>query len=417
MEGFGTRAENFIAKVVAEPLLVDFIHLRPYFMHKQGPRELCDLLIEDESDAIVVQLKTRDPQAPGSTRHPQKWAAKQIMTASRQAKGAVRNLGRVNIHCKHAWREDVVFNAGSLHPKHAIVLVEDQDPLLPISSNLPRRVHGNVPVHYLAINDFLELCNELMTLPDFVRYLNERSLIPAWATPPIGVERDVYAHFLTHGGRFESITNASDFKGEWVRLTGEHADKYAEKKKADASTAPYNEMLKKIRIIDPKMSEYTPGYVHRSSRDLEEGALTIARLLNRVPLIQRRSIVERMREKLLLADSSEKGFNFFATQLDSNNRWLVFVASRKDRTDRIKLMQGLCYSIIIKMHSKTAVGVATENMNFADGRSFDWTLLDYAETPNDPATEAELDKIFGDLIPMQLFDFPHEARRIVLPFD
>ena len=160
-----------------------------------------------------------------------------------------------------------------------------------------------------------------------------------------------------------------------------------------------------------------PDYGQKSQEELEQDAITIARILNRVPLIERRTIVEMMYKKLLLADTSARGFRYFAVPLDLDNRWLLFLAFRGERADRVKLLKSLCYLTIIKMHSKSALGIATENMNSIGGRSFDWMLLDYAETPNDPDAEAQIDNVFGDEIPMQFYDFPHEGRKIVLPFD
>jgi hypothetical protein len=93
------------------------------------------------------------------------WAQKQAAGAAAQLKGALRRVGqRIEIWCEHPRRGRVVFADGLPPISHAIAAVEVFE-RVDLPDDLPLEYQGT-PISYLSVSDFLNLTQQLRTVPE-----------------------------------------------------------------------------------------------------------------------------------------------------------------------------------------------------------------------------------------------------------
>ncbi len=410
MSSIGTRAEDFLASIVSYPLLIDFVHLRPIYHRGSKNPELCDLLIEDESKALLVQLKAQDIRQAKPNRDPQRWARKQIKKASKQVMGALRCLPYQDIVSNNPVRGPVTFPKGSLIGSHGLVIIDYSFSPFKIDEKLPAITDDLTPIHYLSYEDFILLCQHLMTLPDLIQYLDQRANIAPWEWPMLNDEKNAYAHYIMRRNTFDPTTWADDFDGEWQRLTTKYVTEYGKKFHEDQKTELFTEMLHHIHNTDPDLLNYIPDSLE-SLKPLTVNEITeIARKLNRFTRLDRRYISERIIKKLRLADQSPWGFNYFAHQSQAEGplTTFVFLASRHPRKERIKQLHEICECVNNTIESDFVIGVSTESLQISEekGNSFDFLMLDDSMKENDPEVVENCRKLFSQAEIVQIRDFP-----------
>lgn len=410
MSSIGTRAEDLLASIVSYPLLIDFVHLRPEYQKGSKNPELCDLLIEDESKALVVQLKTQDVEQAKPNRDPKRWARKHIKDASRQVKGALRCLPYQDIVSNNPVRGPVTFPKGSLIGSHGLVIIDYSFSPFKIDEKLPVITDDLTPIHYLSYEDFIFLCQHLMTLPDLIQYLDQRANIVPWECPMLNDEKNAYAYYIMRRNTFDPTTRADDFDGAWQRLTTEYATEYEKKFHEDRKTELFTKILHYIHNTDPDLVNYIPDSLE-SLKPLNVNEITeIARKLNRFARLDRRYISEEMMKKLRLADQSPLGFNYFAHQshAESPITTFVFLASRHPRKDRIKQLYRICECVNNIIESDFVIGVSTESLQISEekGNSFDFLMFDDSVKDEDPEVVENCRKLFSQTEIVQIHDFP-----------
>jgi hypothetical protein len=97
--------------------------------------------------------------------------------------------------------------SGGLPPiNHGIVIAEVFERVeLGPESGFPLAI-GDTPITYLSVNDFLNLAQELRTLPEILQYLTARRALPGTELRTIGAERALYEYYLGHDGSFQGCT-------------------------------------------------------------------------------------------------------------------------------------------------------------------------------------------------------------------
>lgn len=410
MSSIGTRAEELLASIVSYPLLIDFVHLRPIYQRGSKNPELCDLLIEDESKALLVQLKAQDLRQAKPNRDPQRWGQKQIKKASKQVMGALRCLPYQDLVSNNPVRGPVTFPKGSLIGCHGLVIIDYSSSPFKIDEKLPAITDDLTPIHYFSYEDFIVLCQHLMTLPDLIQYLDQRANIAAWEWPMLNDEKNAYAYYIMRRNTFDPTTRANDFDGEWQRLTTKYAMEYYEKFHEDQKVELFTKMLHYMHNTDPDLLNYIPDSL-KSLKPLNLNEITeIARKLNRFTRLDRRYISERMMGKLRLADQSPWGFNYFAHQSQAEGpvTTFVFLASRHARKERIKQLHGICGCVNNTIESDFVIGVSTESLQISEekGNSFDFLMLDDSTKEKDPEVVENCRKLFSQTEIVQIHDFP-----------
>lgn len=407
----GYVAERNLANFIAEPLLYDFIFLNPEYEEGKKTRELSDLLIEDDRLGIPIQLKFQDREKASIDRDEQKWAIKNILRASKQLTGTIRNIEKYEITSEHPYRGKVIFPEHHFQCKCGIVIVDYQSKPFIIDSSLLRRAKNNIPIHYFSYNDFITLCQKLMSLPDLMDYLEQRANIPAWATPKFGDEKNAYAYYLTNKGKFSSSIIISDFDNKWDELTTKYKDAFQEKEKEDENVYIFNEILKTFSTKEPIELPNRPSYVQSVTKINDPNRINVTRIINRIRRIHRREISKKLLEKIIKAEKSELGFNYFAYKTDDPETIFLFLSSRNSRTKRVEELTIMIDCVNNILNPKRVIGIATESENALKGRSFDIMCLEDVP-PSDRNEDIENCKqFFGEFNMGFEYDFPADKRR------
>lgn len=259
---FGNRIEEILSEMLSEPLLQDFVHLRPILLQAMN-KELCDVLVEDEPDCIVIQLKVQDLSKAKANRNDDLWVKKQLAKAEKQIKGAVRSMPIYDLACFNPARGEITFKAGQLKAKHGIVVVDYNSLPFLLDDKLENRTKQNIPIHYLTYNDFIVLCQNLKTLPDLMNYLDERAKIPKWSRPQLADEKNIYAYYLMNKAEFPYSVKRVDFINKWEILTVKYKEKYSKKIMEDNETELFDQILKAMYSSDPIMTQFAPTFLKR----------------------------------------------------------------------------------------------------------------------------------------------------------
>lgn len=414
MNDVGNKKEELLHSIIAEPLLLGLVHLRPSIRSGGQQRELCDILIEDSPIALIIQIKAQSDNDKGKEKL-ERWVNKKISEASKQVCGALRFLHISDIHINNEVRGDFIIQRGELQGRHGIVVVDYTGSPLPINGNISRRSDTGVPLHYLSTSDFANLCNFLKSLPDLIKYLEERSKISAWATPRLNDERNVYAYYIQNEGRFHSAIRPEDFEKCWEYLTVKNKDKYIDKLREDELAELFNAMLSEAHELDSKMGEYIPLNLQGRLAKTHHDSVRIVRLFNKMPTIQRREVVKRLIDKAKLAESSKRGFHYFCVKHDSLKIYYVFATSRLDRRERFKKLMILVDCINNITDADFVVGLATDNFGSKDSYSNDFIFLEGTSKSQDSNVIENCKKFFKTPNYETCYDFPSDKPKILLP--
>jgi hypothetical protein len=136
----------------------------------------------------------------------------------------------------------------------------------------------------------------------------------------------------------------------------------------------------------------------------------MTRILNKVSRIHRREISKRFIKKILKAETSELGFNYFAYKTDDPDTMFLFLASKHSRKARIEQLQVMANCVNNILNPKRVIGIATESETVPNGRSYDFICIE--DLPPDEIKE-HIDickKLFDNLKYDIEFDFPSDKR-------
>ena len=397
----GNKYEDKLAALVADPLLIDYVHLRPKYKKALISRELCDVLIENQPLAIPIQLKVQGVLRKNSD----DWLKKETVNATKQILGALRSLNLNRVVIDNPRTGIIEFLPKTLKAKHGIIILDYKGDSSALPAVCLRRTKDKIPLHYLTLDDFSILCQHLMTLPDLVDYLDKRGEIPEWALPRLNDERNVYAYYLTHGNYFGPTVKINDFVGEWDRLTQKHAKEYKEKLEEDKQAELFNLLLKQIHKEDPNQSTYLPDFIQSDSEKERILRREVTRKLSSIRRLYRREISKTLIEKCEKANTSEKGFNYFCFMPEGDNTAYVFLSSRHSRKERITQLCTIVYCVLNTQDVGYVLGVATENLG-VKGRSTDFIMVDKTMKDCDPKAIEDCTRIFKDMEYRHIYDFP-----------
>ena len=410
----GTEAEIELANILSFPLLMDFVQLKPSCKEGKKDRELCDLLVEMNLKAVAIELKTQDKDKAKVERNDKNWAKKQLTKGARQINGALRSLEENLIKATHPFRGEMIFQPNSLQPLYGLVIVDYDFEPFEIDKNLPRRSNvKKIPMHYFSYNDFIIICQKLMTLPDLLDYLEHRSKVPAWATPNLNDEKNFYAYYLVNPNKISYDIQKEDYKDYWKKLEGEFLENYNQKVFEDQKVKAFNEILNILSTVEPINTGIEPKYVSTITQLDDPNRLEVTRILNSVNRVYRREFVTKMFEKIENAEKKKSGWSYFALRTEDENTFFLFLASKSKREDRKKELEFLAHCLNTLTKARIIVGIATEGKDVPDGRSFDFIYLEDFLEDYDPEFLKEARKYFKDIEFDVKYDFPKKSRIIL----
>jgi len=214
------RVEALVARLASFPLMRESVFHSPKFLDVKIEKEICDILLVHRNEAIVIQVKAQEKPRDNDATY--KWVAKQFLRAASQVVGAQRTLLEHSAWCQHESFGRVELPAGTLKPRHSLVLLECEVEALVESAESATRLRGShVPFSVMSIKDFLYLLHYLRTWRDLAKYLDARS---ACLRPPdsrtIGNELALLSYYTAMRDSFRDCTGIADAR--LVSARGEH---------------------------------------------------------------------------------------------------------------------------------------------------------------------------------------------------
>jgi hypothetical protein len=204
-----TWAEQFFEHFASIPLTAECVYYSPQFLDKGIQKEVCDFLIVLRGEALLVSMKSQEDPTKKTGEKLAGWIVKNAGGAFKQAKGALRTLNSNSFWCQHRRRGRVAFAPRSLKIAHLIVITELFGERVKLPDNLPL-VIDDIPVTYLAVNDFLNLVYELRTFPDVSAYLNARRGLSAITLRTVGDERPLFEYYILNKGSLAGCLGYED---------------------------------------------------------------------------------------------------------------------------------------------------------------------------------------------------------------
>jgi hypothetical protein len=199
-------AELHVESVVAPAFIAEFVFRSPQIIDRGCAHEVADLLITRADQALLVSQKCQEDPGARDADKTRAWARKQAVKAAAQLKGALRRVGIADeIWCQHPRRGRVAFPEGLPPITHALAIVEvfERSELgddVPVESQ-------ETPISYLSVSDFLNLSQQLRTVPEIIRYLDARRGLPAAEQRMIGCEHVFFSYYLLCDGSFDGFTD------------------------------------------------------------------------------------------------------------------------------------------------------------------------------------------------------------------
>lgn len=205
-------AERQVEEFLSLPLVSEFVFRSPQTVDG-SQREVADFLVTCDAPGILISQKCQEDPTVRTARKLQAWACKRAKKAASQLIGALRTGASRPMWCEHRRRGRVDFYTGLPAVAHGIVLIEVIDPvtLRQESDELPLVFNG-IPISYFSLNDFLNLCVQLRTVPEIVEYLDRRRALPVADLRTIGEERSLFAFCLLNEGSFAGCLGITDAK-------------------------------------------------------------------------------------------------------------------------------------------------------------------------------------------------------------
>jgi hypothetical protein len=199
-------AEQRVESFIAPAFVAEFVFRSPQVVDGCLQREVADLLIVRAEQALLVSQKCQDDPTGRARAKLERWARKNAGAAVAQLKGALRRVGdSQEVWCDHRRRGRVSFPSGVPSIDHAIATVEVFE-RIELQDDLPLENRGT-PISYLSVSDFLNLCDQLRTVPELVRYLDARRALPRHVLLTLGAERVIFTYYLLHDGELSGFTS------------------------------------------------------------------------------------------------------------------------------------------------------------------------------------------------------------------
>lgn len=403
MPDSGRAGEDLIAEVSAQSLFFDFVHERPFYQRGNIQKEVCDLLIAVDRDALILQIKAQS--IVRRPRDEERWFLKQLPRARRQLSGAWRTIAQRPIIARNRFRDLVSWVPGDLTVHHALGIFDVTGPCsVPFdpahTENRERRAQC------FTFTDFLNVASYLGSFPDLVDYLNERSTLPWWTLPDLGAERDLFAYYLMYDRHFPSTIGPDDIRGQWSVLTQEHRRAFDEKLRADQYTEVINDIIRDVHNLDEQLGRQVLAgrEVPASVEAQRQTYLKAAALLNRLPSLLRRQLGKEILDKAISA-RERKAPRYLATRHPSRDAALVFHVSALDRAEGHERTQVVLAATMAHYAVTTGLGIAIQDLS-DKGHGYTYVWNEGLDFFRDPELVKMSSQILGDERLLRIWDFP-----------
>ncbi len=346
--------------------------MNPWYESGNQHRELADLLLILNDACIVLSVKGTDG-TPKSNERLRLWLSKKTWDGSKAAKTAAQRLARVNIAAKNLWDEERTFPAGSLKPVCGIALLEcSQEPYKPIEF-APRQPKSGMPIHFLSLNDFLNVVTLLGSIWDVFHYFEQRQTVLETFTG-INQERPILAYYTLRSPDLKGVLVAD--KQRLCDLHQlhmlENIPSYSER---DRLSGYVNAVVHELHERHPEMESFVPPELRSSvePKDRRSAYLQMAAMLNSLPSSNKAWIGRRIESLLETAKQSGTGGCFGYKRFRSEPVFVFAVFSKLSRTERTRALHRLLQAGLCRYGTSEGLGVAYTAQGEADsGFDIEW---------------------------------------------
>jgi len=389
-----TKIEEIAARFCAAPLTAEAVFLRPAYKHGQVEREVCDLLVAFRRQGIVLSLKSQNDPTSRVSPKVRRWCAKSAHTAARQVFGAHRTIAAHPFWCEHWRRGRVDFAAGAVTPIHALVVIETAvSETVRLPDDLPQYA-GAAPIAYIALNDTLNLVDQLRSFPDIVAYLDARAKLPVAFRRTIGNERLLVHYYMMHDESFKGCVRPEEFLTHLLVTEAEFRRRILRKVEADRSA-------RAVELVSDALATRNPDYAvgldaqTLARFDASEQRASYLRLqehLCDLRLGERRALGEVLHRLWSRMEGKPTGGIHQSWWTDGKPDFLYLIASVRGIARPELLGQGEAMLRAALAHHGKARGMAIID---ADGATFEVVLIELQKPEPDPEIVEAGRQVFG----------------------
>jgi hypothetical protein len=270
------------------------------------------------------------------------WASKSAAKAVAQLKGALAGVEQKKaVWCIHPRRGRVDFAQGLPQITHVIALIEVMQRIdLPADeAQFPLQLK-NVPITYISVNDFLNLANELRTVPEIMEYLNARRSLPAAERRVIGDEKTLFSFYLLKSASFDGYPGPAG-TAEFVSKSHARLNQLRAEK---IESARYSKLLEhvahQLATRHPDCATELPSDLRQLMDDPSErkNYLEMQAVLANLRLRERDELGRAFYGAIKRLQGSSDGFTYMAAHLDARPEW-VFVFGASENVPRAEAIR------------------------------------------------------------------------------
>jgi hypothetical protein len=370
----GHLLEQIIAEFSSLFFMNDFVILNPKYYRAGHEKELADLLLVLDDTCIVISVKGTDGEPKSETRL-KNWLEKKTLEGLKQAKGGINWLSKVSFSGKDLWGETKEFQPNGLRATCGVVLLECcQQPYGSIEYDAPQ-VLSEVPLHFLSVNDFMNVVRWLGSIFDVFEYFSERVKIRHTITG-INQEQPVFAyhrlcpHDLT-GILFANETRLEELSA-FLRLhLFENQLKYEEREKMAAYV---NAIVHELHTRHPLTEDFMPVELkaHLEPSEKRTAHLKMASMLNALPMSHKVWIGRKLQDLLADLKDSGKAGCFAHKHVHSPLVFLFACFSKTPRTQRIGHIHSMLPAALYQSKVTDGLAIALDAENSSTGFDLVW---------------------------------------------
>lgn len=387
-----TWAEQHVEDFLSIPLIREFVFRSPQAVWGGSQKEVADFLVVCNPISLLISQKCQEDPSSRDETKTEKWARKKAEEGATQLKGALRRGGSKEIWCQHSRRGKIVFPDGLPKIDHGIVVIEARQQIDLLEADpgmLPLEAHGT-PIHYLTLNDFMNLTDQLRTLPELNAYLSARTKFPAVELRSIGQELVWFSLYLLQDGSFGDCKSKAEALRSIEERQSELIEVIRKKNEAQAHCLLLEKLADDLATRDPNL----PADFHKHYEPVENrvGYLKMQGLLANMQFRDRSILARTFAE--IIQGVRQKGSAFGVTAVAVKFAPdVVFVFGAAIKPDRENLIQWL------PMFVQSAMAVYGKKIGFMavdrDGNGFEAIYIKSPKVPSDPRLLEFGRKTFG----------------------
>jgi hypothetical protein len=328
-ENRGVWAERYVRDFLSLPFVSEFVFHSPQTADGTQ-KEVADLLIAYPGVGLLVSQKTQQDPFARTTAKTLSWALKEAKKAAAQLCGALRTARGKPIWCDHPRRGRVEFADGLPEIQHGLVLVETfgRVDLNALADDLPLQ-YQNTSITYLSLNDFLNVANELRTVPEVLAYLNARRALPYTDLRIIGDEQSLFEFYLLQGGSLAGCVGKGDAA---IAVAAQHD----ELKRALRSKLEHDHYSGLLEHVADQLATRRPDYADGLSAeallrydplDQRTNYLKMQAVLANLGLRVRSGLGHAFEDTVRQREEMRTDFLYRAMHVDSSPEWIYVFAS------------------------------------------------------------------------------------------